>query len=89
MDGTLSLAGSTYALNLADLLFALHALGHGARELNPLMEWVPAMIGYKVIVVGLLCRWLGSREEPLARFGLGLCAAVYGAVDLWHIINLI
>ena len=80
---------TAYALNLLDLLFTLNAISHGVWELNPLMEWVPAMIGYKVIVVGLLCRWLGSREEPLARFGLGLCAAVYGAVDLWHIINLI
>ena len=78
-----------YALNLLDLLFTLHALGHGARELNPLMEWVPAMIGYKVIMVGILCWWLGTRKEKIARYGLKLTALWFGAVDLWHIINLI
>lgn len=78
----------TYPLNLLDLLFTLHALRHGARELNPLLQSIPIMIIYKVFVVGILCWWLGKREEPIARYGLKLSAVWFGAVDLWHIVNI-
>lgn len=78
-----------YILNLLDLLFTLHALRHGAEELNPLMRCVPIMVFYKTIVVGALCWWLSRREEPVARRGLGICTAVFTAVCLWHIVNLI
>lgn len=78
-----------YILNLLDLLFTLHALRHGGVELNPLMRCVPIMVVYKTIVVGALLRWLSRREEPVARLGLGVCTAVFAAVCLWHIVNLI
>lgn len=74
----------TYALNILDLLFTLHALSHGAVELNPLMRNVPFMIFYKTIVVGALCWWLRKREVN----SLPLTAA-FAAVNLWHIWNLI
>ena len=77
----------TYPLNLLDLLFTLHALRHGARELNPLLQSIPIMILYKVFVVGILCWWLGKREEPIARYGLKLTALWFGAVNVWHIVN--
>lgn len=79
----------TYTLNLLDLIFTLHALSHGCVELNPLMRYVPVMIAYKLIGVVLLLRWLGGRREPIARLGLRTITAVYAAVDLWHIYNLI
>lgn len=47
-----------YALNIADLALTLYALRIGAQELNPLMQSVPVMVAYKVIVVGGLCWWL-------------------------------
>ena len=78
-----------YILNLADLVFTLHALKHGAVELNPLMRCVPIMVIYKVFVVGALLRWLGKRKEKLARYGLGFLTALYGAVNVWHIWNLL
>ena len=79
----------TYPLNLLDLLFTLHALRHGARELNPLLQSIPVMIIYKVFVVGILCWWLGTRKEPIARYGLKLTALWFGAVNVWHIYNLL
>lgn len=80
---------TTYVLNLLDLAFTLRALSHGAVELNPLMRCVPVMIVYKVIGMGLLLRWISPRQEPVARYGLKVITALYAAVDLWHIYNLI
>lgn len=74
-----------YGLNLLDLAFTLHALSHGGVELNPLMRCVPLQIVYKVVVVGALCRWLASRNEPAARWGLRACTAVFAVIDLYHI----
>lgn len=78
----------TYLLNLTDLIFTLHAIRHGGVELNPLLQSIPFMIFYKVIVLGILCWWLGKREEPIAHIGLIGCAVYYGAVNLWHIVNI-
>lgn len=79
---------SPYILNLIDLAFTLYALGHGAAELNPLMQSVPLMIAYKVVVVGALCWWLARRREPFARVGLRIAAIAFSAVDLFHIANI-
>lgn len=78
-----------YLLNLLDLLFTLHALRHGAVELNPLMRCVPVMAVYKLAVMALLLWWLSRRPERLARYALTGAAALYGAVDIYHIINII
>lgn len=79
---------TAYTLNLFDLAFTLHALRHGAAELNPFMRNVPGMILYKVFIVGALCWWLGKRRDKLSRFGLGICTAAFAAVVLWHIVNI-
>lgn len=78
-----------YALNLIDLFCTLWALRHGAVELNPLMRSVPVMICYKVIIVWALLWWLSTRRERAARYALYVAAAVYGAVDVYHIINIL
>lgn len=78
-----------YVLNLFDLAFTLHALNHGAVEMNPFMRCVPILIIYKVFVVGALCWWLGKRKERIARYGLKVIAYVYAIVNAWHIWNLI
>lgn len=78
-----------YALNLIDLLCTLWALRHGAVELNPLMRSVPVMVGYKVIIVWGLLWWLSTRRERAARYALYVAAVVYGAVDLYHMINIL
>lgn len=78
-----------YAMNLIDLACTIHALRHGAAELNPVMRCLPLMILYKVVIIGALCLWLGNRREAIARVGLGICTAAFGAVDLWHMVNLI
>ena len=80
---------TAYLLNLADLVFTLHALRHGAEELNPFMRNIPVMIAYKVVIIGGVLLWLSRRQEPAARFGRFAVTAVYAAVDLWHIANLI
>ena len=79
---------TAYLLNLTDLAFTLHALSHGAVELNPLMRSVPVMIAYKVVGVGALCWWLARRREPLARLGLRIATIAFAAVDLFHIANI-
>ena len=79
---------SAYLLNLIDMAFTIHALSHGAVELNPFMQCVPVQIFYKVFVVGALCWWLSKRKERLAQLGLKTAAFVFGAVDVWHILNL-
>ena len=79
---------TAYVLNILDLLFTLHALHHGAVELNPLMRDVPTMVFYKTVVVGALLWWLRSRRERVAREGVKAIAAVYAAVDLWHVVNI-
>lgn len=78
-----------YALNLIDLSCTLWALRHGAVELNPLMRSVPVMVCYKVIVVWGLLWWLSLRRERSARYALYVAAAVYGAVDVYHLINIL
>lgn len=80
---------TAYILNLFDLAFTLYALSHGAYELNPLMRSIPLMIVYKVVIMVALLRWLERRCDRLSRFGIKACAAAYGAVDLWHVFNLI
>lgn len=78
-----------YALNLIDLFCTLWALHGGAVELNPLMREVTVMVGYKVIIVWGLLWWLSRQRERAARYALYVAAAVYGAVDVYHIINIL
>lgn len=78
-----------YALNLIDLFCTLWALRHGAVELNPLMREVTGMVGYKVIIVGVLLWWLSRQRERAARYALYVAAVVYGAVDVYHMINIL
>nr|DAH56559.1 MAG TPA: hypothetical protein [Caudoviricetes sp.] len=78
-----------YTLNLLDLFFTLWALRHGAVELNPLMQSIPLMVGYKTIVVWALLRWLSRQRKKAARYALYVAAVVYGAVDLYHVINIL
>ena len=79
---------TAYILNLIDLAFTLLALKHGAVEVNPLMQNVPIMIFYKVIIVGILCWWLNKQDSSIARLGLCVCAAVFAVVNIYHVINL-
>lgn len=78
-----------YVLNLIDLFCTLWALRHGAVELNPLMQEVAVMVGYKVIIVWGLLWWLSRQRERAARYALCVAAAIYGAVDVYHIINIL
>lgn len=80
---------TAYALNLIDLSCTLWALRHGAVELNPLMREVTVMVGYKVVIVWALLRWLSTRRERSARYALYAAAVVYGAVDVYHMINIL
>ena len=80
---------AAYALNLLDLFCTLWALRHGAVELNPLMRSVTVMVGYKVIIVWALLWWLSRQREKAARYALYAAAVVYGAVDLYHLINIL
>lgn len=77
---------TAYILNLADLAFTLHALGHGACELNPLMGSPGVMIAWKVVVVGVALWWL---QRYRVRWALRGAVVLFGVVDLWHIGNLI
>lgn len=73
-----------YLLNLADLGFTLFALSCGATEWNPIMRNPISMICYKVVVIGVLLYAL-RRYERWIKF----CCLVYGAVCIYHILNLI
>lgn len=77
---------TAYLLNLFDLAFTLYALSHGASEANPFMRNVPTMIFYKVFVVGVLC-WVLAKLK--ARDALKFCTAVFAAVNVWHIFNIL
>lgn len=79
---------AVYLLNLADLAFTIHALRHGAVELNPLMQNVPMMIFAKVFLVGALLWWLSKRNETIAGIGLWIAAAYFAIINAWHIWNL-
>lgn len=78
-----------YILNLIDLFCTLYAISHGVAELNLLMRSVPFMVCYKVIIMGVLLWWLSTRKERAARYALCAAAAIYGAVDVYHIINIL
>ena len=78
-----------YVLNLLDLFCTLWALRHGAVELNPLMRSVTVLVGYKVIIVWVLLWWLSHQRERAARYALCVAAVIYGAVDLYHLINIL
>ena len=77
-----------YVLNLIDLFCTLWALHGGAVELNPLMQSVTVMVGYKVIIVWVLLRWLSRQRERSARYALYIATVVYGVVCLWHAVGL-
>ena len=79
----------TYPLNLLDLCFTLCALNHDIPEANPLLRHTVFMVFYKVVVIGVLCWWLNRRSEPIARYGLKVLTAVYGVVNVWHVMNLL
>ena len=87
--GTRNLAMTAYALNLFDLLCTMYAVRLGAMELNPLMREVTVMVGYKVAIVGALLWWLSRQRERAARYALYVAAVVYGAVDVYHMINIL
>ena len=78
---------TAYTLNLADLAPTLYAMSHGATELNPLMQNIHVMVLYTTILTGLAIWWLSRQETHLARDGMKFCAAVYAAVNIWHILN--
>lgn len=78
-----------YILNLIDLACTLYAISIGATELNPLMREVMVMVGYKVVIVWALLWWLSTRRERAARYALYVAAVVYGAVDVYHMINIL
>ena len=75
-------------LNLLDCLTTVVGISLGAVEMNPVMLSIPVQIFFKVFVVGALCWWLTYRPERIARIGLWICTAFYGAVNLWHIVNI-
>ncbi len=80
---------TAYTLNLLDLFCTLWALHGGAVELNLLMREVTVMVGYKVVIVWTLLWWLSTRRERAARYALYVAAVVYGAVDVYHMINIL
>lgn len=81
----------TYPLNLLDLALTLYALSLGCTELNPLMQSVPLMVTYKVIIVGGLCWVLHHFREStkLAKVGLNLCTVIYGGLCIYHFYGLL
>lgn len=82
----------TYPLNLLDLALTLYALSLGCTELNPLMQCIPLMVAYKVIIVGALCGALhrfAKAGNTWARRGLNLCTAVYAALCIYHFYGLL
>ena len=81
---------TAYILNLFDLVCTLWVMSIGVGELNPLFRdphTIPAMIVYKVFVVGGLLWWLSQRTERMAHIGLRVCTVAYAAVTVWHIIG--
>lgn len=82
------MAAVVIGLNWLDLICTLWALRHGAVELNPLMREVTVMVGYKVIIVWVLLRWLSRQRERSARYALYIATVVYGVVCLWHAVGL-
>ena len=78
-----------YILNILDLAFTLLALRLGCTELNPLMQSVPVLVVYKVIIVGGLLWWLSGRPERTARIGQLICTVVYAALVVYHAVGLI
>ena len=80
---------AVFILNILDLFCTLLAIRLGCIELNPLMASVPVMVVYKVVIVGALLWWLSTRRESASRYALYVAAAVYGAVDVYHILNIL
>ena len=87
---------TVYILNLLDMAITLHALEHGARELNPIVNWMigvhPLLFVFsKVVLVGVVLWWLNreSQTEPLARWGMKFLTGLYWLLTLWHFVNLV
>ena len=80
---------AVFILNILDLFCTLLAIRLGCIELNPLMASVPVMVVYKVVIVGALLWWLSTRRESASRYALYVATVVYGAVDLYHMINIL
>ena len=73
------------ALNVVDAYLTLKVLKRGGRELNPLLRWAmqevgakPALIGFKVLMLGVIY-WL----LPVPDFVLMILIGIY-ALACWH-----
>ena len=69
-----------YILNLFDLFTTLILLRMGGRELNPFLQDVGVMITAKVLIGWIVIRYLLYQDEPLARTGLVIAKAWFGAL---------
>ena len=81
-----------YILNLFDLAFTIYALNNGIHELNPLMQSVPVMVIYKVVIVGGFCwilHYFAKGGNKAARRGIKICTAGYASLAVWHIVGIL
>lgn len=81
-----------YTLNILDLIVTLYALHIGVSELNPLMQSIPFMVIYKVVIVGGFC-WIlhhfAKCGNMVAMWGTRICTAGYAALAVWHIVGIL
>lgn len=73
-----------YILNLIDLMCTLYVINIGVPELNPLMQNIPFMIFYKIIIIGLLLLYLNKTNLKIAKYGIQICTVIYGLLVMYH-----
>jgi hypothetical protein len=91
-SGDLLLLVSAFLLNVLDAFFTLIWVGGGGGERNPLMDRLlqsgdQIFLNVKLFVAGVAFVWLMAHKNfRLARVGLWLLVAIYGALLLYHIL---
>lgn len=90
-SGDLLLLVSAFLLNVLDGFFTLVWVGGGGGERNPLMDRLlqsgdQVFLNVKLFVAGVAFVWLMAHKNfRVARIGLWLLVAVYGALLLYHV----
>jgi hypothetical protein len=90
-SGDLLLLVIAFLLNVLDAFFTLIWVGEGGGERNPLMDRLlqsgdQVFLNVKLFVAGVAFIWLMAHKNfRLARIGLWLLVAIYGALLLYHI----
>jgi hypothetical protein len=78
-------------MNLADWFFTMHALPHGATELNPVLDYMikqdvinAFLFKTSIVLAATLYMW-SNREDPFVQKGMLVAVGVFSALMVYQV----